>query len=230
VIRHPALKAIIFDFDGVLADTEPLHLRGFQTVLSSQGIRLSEEDYARNYVGLSDADCFRAVSQARRHTLTASELDRLIRQKSTWMLQAIERSGVLIAGVADFVRSLAGRYRLAVASCALRQEIERSLQVAGLSDAFEVTGAADDVRAGKPDPSIYLHVLDKLNKREDLLATECLAVEDTPVGIQAAQGAGLKCLAVATTFPSSRLAAADAVVPSLVQSNFQDIARRLWSQ
>jgi beta-phosphoglucomutase len=227
--NHFTLKSIIFDFDGVLADTESLHLRGFQIVLSAVGIHLSAEDYARKYVGLTDAECFRAVSLTHRQAFTSSEVDRLIRQKSAWMLEAMECSSVILSGTADVVRSLAGQYRLAVASCALREEIERSLQVAGLIDAFEVIAAAEDVRSGKPDPSIYLYALDKLNENDPLDGASCLAIEDTPVGIRAAQGAGMKCLAVATTLPAPRLAAADAVVPSLARCNFPDIARRLWS-
>ena len=190
----------------MLADTESLHLRGFQAVLSTQGISLSPEDYAGKYVGLSDADCFTAVSQAHQHTFSASELDRLIRRKSAWMLEATECSNVVLPGTAEVVRNLVGRYRLAVASCALREEIERSLQVAGLIDAFEVIAGAEDVRCGKPDPSIYLYVLQKLNQDGPLIGADCLAIEDTPVGIRAAQGTGMKCLAVAAKVSGRMLA------------------------
>jgi HAD superfamily hydrolase (TIGR01509 family) len=230
VNAHSTLKSIIFDFDGVLADTEPLHFRAFQSILSEEGIHLSEKDYARSYVGLADADCFRAVSYKQKHIFTGLDLNRLIQRKHAWMLQAVESHHVVIPGVVDFVKSLAGRYRLAVASCALRQEIEHVLHVAGLMDTFEMIAAAEDVRVGKPDPSIYLYVLDELNKKEPLLASDCLAIEDTPVGIQAAQQAGMKCVAVATTFRGDRLRTADAIVPSLAQCHVSELAGQLWGE
>ena len=213
VNAHSTLKSIIFAFDGVLADTKPLHFRAFQSVLSHEGIHLSEEDYARNYVGLADADCFRAVSYRQKHILTALDLNRLIQRKHAWMLQAVESHHVVGVGVVDFVKNLAGRYRLAEASCALRQEIERVLHIADLINAFEMIAAAEDVQVGKPDPSIYLYALHQLNKKEPLLAADCLAIEDTPVGIRAAQQAGMKCVAVATTFRGDRLRTPSSVIP-----------------
>jgi beta-phosphoglucomutase len=223
------LKAIIFDFDGVLADSEPLHLRGFQTVLLERGIDLSEQDYTRSYVGLADHECFKAVFLAHKRSLPEHELHDLIRRKSAWMLQVMRSRDILIAGMADFIKEVGHRYRLAVASCALRVEIVLSLQTAGLIDTFEVIASAEDAQTGKPDPAIYLHALDRLKQGGSLTSAECLAVEDTPFGIQAAHGAGMKCLAVTTTCPSSLLSRADAIVPSIPRCDFPSIVSRLWS-
>ncbi len=99
------LKAIIFDFDGVLADTEPLHLQGFQTVLLDHDIQLSSNDYARHYVGLSDIECFRAIFTAHSRKLTVQELELFVRRKSAWMLQVIQSRDTLIPGVADLWRA-----------------------------------------------------------------------------------------------------------------------------
>ena len=222
------LKAIIFDFDGVLADTEPLHLRGFQTVLAEHDIQLSTDDYGRHYVGLSDTDCFQAIFTVHRRELPTPELVRLVRRKSAWMLQVMQSGDTLIPGVAEFVTRLVPQYRLAVASCALRDEIVCSLQVAGLLDAFEVIAAAEDVPTGKPNPAVYLHALKRMKSNGPLVSGACLAIEDTPLGIQAAQRAGLKCLAVATTLSSHALTMADAIVPSLSQCDFPAVVRRLW--
>jgi beta-phosphoglucomutase len=223
------LKAIIFDFDGVLADSEPLHLRGFQTVLLERGIDLSEQDYTQSYVGLADQECFRAVLLAHKQTVPEHELHDLTRRKSAWMLQAIRSRDMLVAGTADFIKEVRRRYRLAVASCALRAEIVLSLQMAGLLDAFEVIASAEDASIGKPDPAIYLRALERLQQGGSLTSAECLAVEDTPFGIQAAQDAGMKCLAVTTTCPPSLLGKADVVVPSIARCDFPAIVGRLWS-
>lgn len=154
---RPMLKAIIFDFDGVLADSESLHFRGFQAILEEEDIGLSEEEYAKHYMGLTDAECFRSVFKTHERPLESAALRNLIECKSARMKEAIRAHDVLIPGMAQFVRTVSRTYRLAVASGALRAEIVLALQRADLLDAFEVIATAEDVRVGKPDPALYLH-------------------------------------------------------------------------
>ncbi|MGQ0812495.1 MAG: HAD family hydrolase [Nitrospiraceae bacterium] len=224
----PELKAIIFDFDGVLADTEPLHFRMFQTVLAEEGLPLTPEDYADKYVGLTDEACFEAILAAHGSRTTSQSAAELVARKTTLMQAALKTHKVLAPGVTDFVTAASRRYRLAVASGALRDEIELILGLAHLRHAFEQITAAQDVANGKPDPDLYLLTLHRLNERAPLAASECLAIEDTPHGIRAARAAGIRCLAVATTLPLDQLGEATAVTPTLAQCDLASLVQRLW--
>ena len=223
------LKAIIFDFDGVLADTEPLHFRMFQQVLREEGIQLSEDEYYQKYVGFDDRDCFHAILAEHGRSTSPETIRRLVAQKAVMMLDHLKATPVVYPGITEFVKSTADRYRLAVVSGALRQEIELILQTAGMRSDFEHITSAEDVRNGKPDPEGYLHALRSLNQKAMVLAPECLVIEDTLFGIQAAHAAGMRCLAVSTTFPADQLASADAIASTLKGYDLESLARRFWS-
>jgi HAD superfamily hydrolase (TIGR01509 family) len=223
------LKAIIFDFDGVLADTEPLHFRMFQRVLRDEGLPLSERDYYQKYVGFDDRGCFHAVLSEHGRPAPPETIHRLVERKAAMMLGQITTTNVVYPGVVEFVKTVAGRYRLAIVSGALRHEIELILTTAGMRDDFEHITAAEDVLDGKPAPDGYLHALHSLNRPAPLLASECLVIEDTLFGIQAAHAAGMRCLALSTTYPPDRLGIADAVITTLKDCDLASLARRLWS-
>lgn len=223
------LKAIIFDFDGVLADTEPLHFRMFQRVLQEEGLPLSEHDYYQKYVGFDDRGCFHAILSEHGRPVPPETIQQLVERKAALMLGHITTAKVVYPGVVEFVKDVAGRYRLAIVSGALRHEIELILKTAGMRDDFEHITAAEDVQAGKPAPEGYLHALRSLNRRVPLLASECLVIEDTIFGIQAAHAAGMRCLALSTTYPPDRLGIADAVTATLTDCDFESLARRLWT-
>lgn len=223
------LKAIFFDFDGVLADTEPLHFRMFQQVLHEEGIPLSENEYYQKYVGFDDRDCFHAILAEHGRSITPETIRRLVARKAVMMLDHLKATPVVYPGIVEFVKSNASRYRLAVVSGALRQEIELILQTAGMRTDFEHLTSAEDVRNGKPDPEGYLHALRSLNRNAPVLAPECLVIEDTLFGIQAAHAAGMRCLAVSTTLPADQLAGADAIASTLKGYDLESLARRFWS-
>jgi beta-phosphoglucomutase len=223
------LKAIIFDFDGVLADTEPLHFRMFQQVLHEEGIPLGEDEYYQKYVGFDDRDCFHAILAEQGCSTSPETIRRLVAQKAAMMLDHLKATPVVYPGIKEFVKSSASRYRLAIVSGALRQEIELILQTAGMRTDFEHLTSAEDVRNGKPDPEGYLHALRSLNRNAPVLAPECLVIEDTLFGIQAAHAAGMRCLAVSTTLPADQLAGADAIASTLKGYDLESLARRFWS-
>jgi len=222
------LKAIIFDFDGVLADTEPLHFRIFQQVLQNEGLPLSEHDYYQHYVGFDDRGCFHAVLSEHGRDATPATIHRLVERKAAVMRDHLTTTGVVYPGAVEFVKHAAGRYRRAIVSGALRHEIEMILTTAGMRDDFEHITAAEDVRDGKPAPEGYRHALQALNRRAPLLASECLVIEDTVFGIQAAHAVGMRCLALSTTYPPDRLGLADAVTPTLTDCDLASLARRFW--
>ncbi len=211
--------AVIFDFNGVLLDDERIHLALFNEGLAPLGYAISEEAYFDRYVGFDDADCFRHVVEEQGGRLDAAELTRLIEEKAARYLAAMERDPPLFPGAATVVRALAAHHRLAICSGALRQEVEGVLAAAGLRECFSAVVAAEDVDRGKPDPEGYVAALAALNREvvPPLAPPDCLVIEDTVAGIEAARGAGMRCLAVAHTYLRERLTGADRVVATLAE-------------
>jgi HAD superfamily hydrolase (TIGR01509 family) len=222
------LKAILFDFDGVFADTEPLHFRAFQKVFAEKGIVLSEHDYYEKYVGLDDKGCFQTLLAANGHASGSEMIAGMIKQKAALLFEQLRTQLVIYPGVVEFIKMAAARFRLAVVSGALRHEIEYSLEVGGVRNQFEHITSAQDTERGKPSPDGYLHALTQLNRKAPLSASECLVIEDTLPGIEAAHAAGMRCLAVSNTFPAARLVTADAVTASLKGYDLVSLERRFW--
>ncbi len=211
--------AVIFDFNGVLLDDERIHLALFNEALAPLGHALSEAEYFDRYVGFDDADCFRHAVEDRGGEITDAEVRRLIDEKAARYLTRMAQDPPLFPEAAAVVRGLARHHRLAICSGALRQEVEMVLAAASLTDCFTALVAAEDVAHGKPDPEGYVAALAALNRTglSPLAADACLVVEDTVAGIAAAKGAGMRCLAVAHTYPAERLGEADRVVATLAE-------------
>jgi HAD superfamily hydrolase (TIGR01509 family) len=216
------LRAVLFDFNGVLVDDEPIHLEMFQRVLGDEGISLTAEDYYARYLGLDDRACFSAVLAAAGQEPTVPRLMRLIARKSSYYHERIrERGYPFFPGAVELVRELAQAGRmLGVVSGAALEEVEGGLRQAGLRDLFKVLVTAEDVSEGKPDPEGYLRALEILNSVPPLPERlvhphEVLAVEDSPAGLAAAADVGLVTLGVAHTYPAERLREADVVAPRL---------------
>ena len=220
------VKAIFLDFDGVLADTEPLHFQVFHKLLLEEGVTLSQREYYAKYIGLDDKGCFRAVLSDRGYSPTPETIRRLIDRKAGIFWEYLKTSLVFYPGVVEFVSQAAARYRLAIVSGALRSEIDYSLEIAGIRKHFELITAGEDVTHGKPDPEGYLHTLRKLNQKKELAAAECLVIEDSPPGIQAAHVAGMRCLAISNTFPSNQLSMADSVTSTLEEYDLTSLEHR----
>jgi len=218
-------RAIIFDFDGVIADSEPLHLAAFQQALEPEGIILTTEAYYADYLGYDDYDAIVAALREAKRPPTEESVQRLMAAKAEHFL-ALVREGVrILPGVPAFVRLAATRAPLAVASGALRREIELILAYAGLRKAFEAIVSAEDVSEGKPAPESFLLALERLKERApNLVPDACLVIEDSRAGIEAARRAGMRCLAVTNSYPASELGAADVVVPSLEKVEWERVS------
>lgn len=215
------LRAVIFDCDGVLVDTEPLHYKALQQVLTPLGMGHTYAHYLERYIGFDDRDAFLEAFREGGYPLDEPTLTRLIRAKEELLQDIIAQGITSFPGVVRLVRDLAGRgIPLAVASGALRREVEGFVEALGLADLFPVIVAADDVKKSKPDPETYLKVLEQLcqlGRLNNRRPGRCVAIEDTPAGIQAAKGAGLYVVGVTNSFPAEQLEAADQVVASLEQ-------------
>jgi beta-phosphoglucomutase len=207
------LQAIVFDYDGVLADTEPLHLRAFQDTLARHRLVLSDADYYEHYLGLDDAGVFRAVVQRDGHSCSDADVREFVERKAQRFLEISRTARVLYPGVAARLREWSGHLPIAIASGSLRHEIELVLQGEGLSGVVPVIVAAGETTSGKPAPDPYIRALERLSAGGRALDPgRSVAVEDSPWGIDSARGAGMKAVAITTSYPAARLDGADAVV------------------
>jgi beta-phosphoglucomutase len=214
------MRAIIFDFNGVIIDDEPLHLELFRAVLADEGIALSDEDYRGKYLGYDDRGCFVAAladAGRERDSNDAEFINELIERKAALYRAAINERYLLFPGVVDLVRRLANKYPLAIASGALRGEIEMVLERGGIDGCFQAIIAAEDVGACKPDPEAYLKALAALNAgaRATIQPGECLVIEDSIAGVEAAKRAGMRCLAVTNSYAAEELKEADWIAAGL---------------
>jgi HAD superfamily hydrolase (TIGR01509 family) len=211
------LQAIVFDFDGVIADSEPLHLRAFQRTLAADGLELSADDYYSQYLGYDDVGLFRALARDRQIPISDAQVGALVARK-TAALHALLRDGhVLFPGAAEFIHAAAAEVPLAIASGALRHEIGEILDAADLAPLFSVIVAAGDTPESKPSPAPYLLTLERLRQQcgRDLDPRCAVAIEDSRWGLESAQKAGLRCVGVTTTYPAADLPGAELVVGGL---------------
>jgi HAD superfamily hydrolase (TIGR01509 family) len=212
------MDAIIFDFDGVIVDSEPLHLAGFQEVLAREGIELDADTYTENYLGYNDEDAFWAICRDAGRALTPALLEKLIDDKAELVAGMFQKGLAEADGAVELIRSAAEeKIPLGICSGALRGEVRQGLEQLGIGPYFSAIVAAEDVAAGKPEPDGYLEALERLSKAAGgkLRASATLVIEDAPWGILAGKQAGMRVLAVATSYPIHRLGEADTVVPSL---------------
>jgi beta-phosphoglucomutase len=211
-------RAVLFDFDGVIVNSEPLHFYAFHEVLKTEQVELTEDEYYREIIGFDDRGAFRKIFEGRDRPLEPKTLLALMARKSGIMMELIQdRRFSALPGVEEFVRSLWRTRPLAICSGALREEIEAMLEGVSLRDCFQVIVAAEDVAVGKPDPSGYLLTLKLLSEKikKPLAPADCLVVEDAPTVIRSVKAKGFPTLGVATSYPLMKLSDADWAVKTL---------------
>jgi HAD superfamily hydrolase (TIGR01509 family) len=215
------IRAVVFDFDGVIANSEPLHFAAFRDVLDQQGVELAKNDYYDRYLGYDDVGVFRAVSGDRGMNWSHDEVAALVRHKAIRLEELERHVSVLFPGAEAAVRRLAESLPLAIASGALRAEIVRVLEQAGLLRCFLAIVAAEDSPVSKPAPDPYLRAVEQLAVAMGhvLQPAECAAIEDSQWGLESARAAGLHTIAVTHTYPADVLEQADSVITSLDELN-----------
>jgi beta-phosphoglucomutase-like phosphatase (HAD superfamily) len=210
------LQAVFFDFDGVIADSEPLHLRAFQAVLNADGIELTRDDYYAHYLGYDDVGLFQALAANRGIAVDGATVDKWVAAKSHLLEASLSAESVLFPGAAACVRMFAGHVPVAIASGALEPEIRMVLSHAGLDVCFSAIASASDGVPGKPAPDLYLLAIARLRDRIALDPASCIAIEDSRWGLESARRAGLRCVAVTHSYPAAEfLDSADLVVETL---------------
>ena len=215
-----ALQAIIFDFDGVIADSERLHLRAYQDVLAEHGVTFSEAEYYERYLGYDDEGVFRTLARDRGWRLDNAEVRDLIARKAARYEQLVSAGDVLFSGAEHFIRQAADAVPIAIASGALTHEIEGVLERAGLRSCFSALVGADQTTRSKPAPDPYVEAFARLEVASGRLLdrSRSVAIEDSRWGLESARAAGLRCVAVTNTYNARELVmVADLVVSGLDQ-------------
>jgi beta-phosphoglucomutase len=213
-----ALQAIVFDFDGVIADSEYLHLRAYQQVLAPEGISISNEEYFERYLGYDDVGVFKALLKDKGLPLDEGRMQQLIERKGERYESLAAAGELLFPGAADFIRAAAAAVPIAIASGALTHEIEEVLERAGLRPLFPVIVGADQTIRSKPDPEPYQTAFTRLRSltSRDLIPSRSVAIEDSKWGLVSARAADLRCVAVTNTYSAAELRAdAELVVAGL---------------
>jgi beta-phosphoglucomutase len=220
----------VFDFDGVIANSEPLHFRAFRDTLAGRDIDLTERDYYDRYLGYDDAGAFHAIATDRGRSFTGIELLSLTAEKAVRMEVLEQDASVLFPGAADTIRRVAAAVPLAIASGALGVEIRRVLDAANLTHYFQAIVAAGDTRASKPAPDPYqraVALLAEAMHEPGLPASDCVAIEDSRWGIVSARAAGLRTVGVTSSYAADELAEADLVIGSIGDLDLASLQRLL---
>jgi beta-phosphoglucomutase len=222
-----ALQAIVFDFDGVIANSEPLHLQAFQSALADEGIELSARDYYAHYLGFDDVGMFQALARDRGLSVGPGWVSALVARKGIRLEEMMHGGSVLFPGAREFIMTAAAAVPIAIASGALRHEIQEIISAAGVAKLFATVVASGDTAESKPSPAPYQLAFERLRETTgiDLDPQRCVAIEDSRWGLESARGAGLRCVGVTSSYPAHELGLAELVVAGLHALTIADLDR-----
>jgi HAD superfamily hydrolase (TIGR01509 family) len=201
-------KAIFWDNDGVLVDTERLYFLATQQVLASVGFNLTKEDYVELFLvqGKGAWHLIEAMG------ISATEIERLRRERGEVYTRLLANDACMISGADEVLRSLHGKYMMGIVTSSQEDHFNLIHRSTGLLQYIDFAITEEDVQKTKPDPEPYLRAIERSGYRSD----ECLAVEDSERGLTSAKGAGLKCYVIPTDLTrSSQFAKADRVLGNI---------------
>ncbi len=216
------LQAIIFDFDGTIVDSEPLHFLATQKTLVPFGVHLDFSTHLQECVGYPDVENYRRINTKYQLNLENEQLQELLHSKLAHFQLLIDQSKPC-KGAIPLIKSAYEHYPLAICTGSRRAEVEKILPFLenNIHQYFRKIITIDDVLVGKPDPAGYRLTAQELG----VLPEFCLAIEDSPAGIIAAKAAGMAVLAVATSYPKEKLSLADQCVSSLTDITLTDLVQ-----
>jgi len=219
------LKAIIFDFDGIIADTEPTHLEAFKRVLNGIDISLTDEAYYDKYLAYDDKTLFKEILKSNNKEPDEMVVNALIKEKSLLISELFREYVVLFPGFKEYLNRIKDNYLLAIGSGALKSEILMVLKKFNIENDFQALATADDVVNCKPDPEVFIKSLHSLNQLINAKITpgECLVIEDSIYGIIAAKSAKMKCVAITNTYNEKQLQDADLIVDNFNELDMNSI-------
>lgn len=219
-------KAVIFDFDGVITDSEALHLRAFNQVLAQHNIEIKEEVYYKEYLGFTDLDCFEIVVRQGGLGLDSEQIKNLIKQKNEIFKELAASEATIFDGAPEFLQMLKENgIPMAICSGAVLEEIELILEQSGLVSFFEAIVSGDQVTKGKPDPEGFSLALKRLNEggQNSIAANECVIIEDSHWGLEAGEAAGMHTVGITNTYDTGQLSMAEKIVGGLSELSIDDL-------
>ena len=209
-------RSVLFDFDGLLADTEPLHFKTFLQTLREYGVELPPGTGRARFMGIHDRASFAIAFEEAGKTLDQETLTEVLERKAQLYQEGI--SGIeIFDGVVETLASIPPDLPFTIASGGRRKEISSVLENHKLAELFPAFICSDDIDKSKPDPECFLRGLELLQEtgHPDLTAATCLTFEDSFRGVEAARRAGMMCIAVTNSYPAEELQDADRVISSL---------------
>ena len=207
-------KGVLFDWDGTLADTRKVILASFQQALATVHVQ-SDADYIERRIGTGAAQTFKEILQNAGKPFDDAIIKRLVEKK----VQAeIELTGKvkLFPGAKELLEALQGKVKLALASMNNRRVIDALLRTMDIENCFGAIVAVEEVKKFKPDPEIFVKAAGKIQ----LNPTECVVVEDSIFGVQAAKTGGMACIAVLTGVYSK--AELEKACPALIVNSLRE--------
>jgi len=222
------LRAVIFDFDGVITDSEVLHLRAFNQSLSPYGIEITTNEYYTTYLGFNDNDCYRLLVENGLLKMDEQEINTIMNQKKRIFEQLAKTEGKMIEGVRDFLTMLEQNdIPMAICSGSLLTEVEMVLEDARLRHLFEVIVSGEQVKKGKPHPEGFLLTLQRLNENREnpITGNQCVVIEDSHWGLEAAKAAGMHTIAVTNSYDAEQLSMAQKIVNQLNELTIVDLQK-----
>ncbi|MGQ9897595.1 MAG: HAD family hydrolase [Acidobacteriota bacterium] len=220
------IKAVIFDFDGVIADTEELHFNCLRRILYEEGITIDHQEYNEIYLALDDKSCFKkAFTIAKSENLSPEKLDKLVNRKAKLFQSNLEKVK-LFTGIPEWIRKNSSKVLLGIYSGALRQEIDSILYKYSLLNHFTTIITTEEVRNGKPSPEGYILALQRLQEKEDnyISPLGCLVIEDSVAGIEAAKAASMYCVAITNSTSREKLYQADLILDTITELSIENIS------
>jgi beta-phosphoglucomutase len=222
------LKAVIFDFDGVISDSEPCHLAACNKVLADFGIQISKEEYYAEYLGFTDYELFKDIEKQHKTDFEGISIEQLIEQKAEIFQELIGQTDHLIDGVVELIEELRkNNIKIAINSGAIAADIKIMLAGSPIENSFDIIVSADDITKSKPDPQGYRLALEKLNAVSDsqISAKQCAVIEDSRWGIVSAKKAGMHIIAVTSSYTADELKDAEMIINSVRQLKISDMQK-----
>ena len=219
---------MIFDFDGVISDSEPCHFAAYNKVLIDFGIQVSKQEYYAEYLGFTDYELFEMVKKKYKTDFKGVSIEHLVEQKAEIFQELIGQADHLIDGVAELIGELKkNNIKVAINSGATAADIKVMLGGSIIKDSFDVIVSAEDVSKGKPEPEGYLLTLERLNAVSDspISVRRCVVIEDSRWGIVSAKKAGMHVIAVTNSYSAKELKDAEMIIDSIKQLKISDMQK-----